>query len=211
MKSLLLTLSLSLVMVAIATAQNQPTGFEIVKILPELIKSPDISGGPAGKGKGKAANFLAVETIFAWQPREQKAPLYLDEVTVNYYILLNNKGTNPEDPKAQTLLTGSVTHVSIPQGKDLKSVIYVSPRTLEKSFNGKTPPAVNSILVDVGVSITRGGDVVAQGSWKSEIRNKTPWWQDMPGASGHLLNKNQTPFASLFWDYYEEIKPGAGN
>ncbi len=209
MKSTLATIGLALGIVATAVAQAPSTGFEILKITPELITTPDVnfSGGPTGKAKGKGRNFLAVETAFSWQPREAK-PAYLDEITVNYYILLNNKGADPENPQAETLLTGSVTHVTIPQEKDLKSVIYVSPRTLEKQFNGKLPATIGNIVRDAGVTITRGGEVVAQGSWKSDIRNKTPWWSALTPTSGLLLNKNQAPFAPLVWDYYEEIKAG---
>lgn len=206
MKSFFAVLSISFAILAVASAQTQPTGFEIVKVNPELIKTPDIPGGPAGKGKGKSQSFLAIDVIFSWQPREPKPPLYLDEVTVNYYVLLNNKGMNAEDPKAQTLLTGSVTHVSMPQSKELKSVIFVSPRTLEKFFNGKVPPTVNNVVVDAGATITHGDEVVATGGWKADLRGKTPWWTEMTATSGLLLNKNQTPFAPLFWDFYEEIK-----
>ncbi len=209
MKSTLAAIGLALGMATGAVAQTPSTGFEILKITPELITTPDVnfSGGPTGKAKGKSRNFLAVETVFSWQPREPK-PAYLDEITVNYYILLSNKGANPENPQAETLLTGSVTLVSIPQEKDLKSVIYVSPGTLDKLFNGKLPATITSVVRDAGVTITRGGEVLAQGSWKSDIRNKTPWWTAITPTAGLLLNKNQTPFASLVWDYYEEIKAG---
>ncbi len=205
-------LTTAIALAASLGAQTQNTGFEITKITPELVQSPAISftGGPTGKSKGKSKGFLAVETAFDWQPKEKK-PAFLDELTVNYYILLANKGADPENPQAETLLTGSVTHVSIPQEKDLKSVIYVSPRTLEKFFAGKMPATFANLLKDVGVTITRGGEVVAQGSWKSDIRHKTPWWESstppMTPTPGLLLNKNQTPFAPLVWDYYEEVKP----
>lgn len=184
------------------------TGFQITKIVPELVTSPDLTftGGPTGKSKGKSRSFLAVEVAFDWQPRE-KTPAFLDEVTLNYYILLNNKGSDPLNPQAETLLTGSVTHVMVPQQKDLKSVIYISPRSLEKFFGGKLPATLKAMMLDAGVTITRGGELVAQASWQSDLRNKTPWWTSRQPTAGHLLNKNETPFAPLVWDYYEEIKP----
>lgn len=198
----------AIIVTSALSAQTADTGFQITKITPELVTSADFSftGGPTGKSKGKSKGFLAVETAFDWQPREKK-PAYLDELTLNYYILLNNKGVDPENPQAETLLTGSVTHVSIPQEKDLKSVVYVSPRTLEKFFGGKLPATLKSMVRDAGVTITRGGEVVAQGSWQSDIRNKTPWWSALQATPGHLLNKSETPFAPVVWDYYEEIKP----
>lgn len=209
LKTSLAAIASAILMAAMASAQTKSSDFEITKVLPELVKTPDInfSGGPTGKGKGKGRDFLAVEVIFSWQPRDQKAPTHLEEVTVNYYILLNNKGQIPDNPTAETLLTGSVTHVSVPQGKDLKSVIYVSPRTLEKFFRGKVPATLNNIVRDAGATIIRDGETVAQGSAKADLRNKTPWWAEMPSTDGLLLNKNQTPFAPLIWDHYEEIKP----
>ena len=56
-------------------------------------------------------------------------PKYADELTFNYYILLKNKSAlYPQG----TLLVGSVTHTSIPQERDMHSVVYISPRTLER-------------------------------------------------------------------------------
>jgi hypothetical protein len=31
----------------------------------------------------------------------------------------------------------------------------------------------------------------------------------VPQVAGFLLNKNETPFAPLYWDRYEQIKPAA--
>jgi hypothetical protein len=32
------------------------------------------------------------------------------------------------------------------------------------------------------------------------------WFATLPQVSGFVLNKNQTPFAPLYWDRYEQIK-----
>jgi hypothetical protein len=165
-----------------------------------MVTTPDynFSFGPKGKKVSKNKDFLEVEVSFDWQPR-QKKPEFLDEVTINYYILLNNKSR--ENPQG-TLLTGSVTHVAIPQSKGLNSVMYVSPRTLERFFEGKTPNSASSGVVDVGVTITQQGQLVAESSWKG----KGQWWSTLQQVSGYVLNKNETPFAPLAWDYYEAIK-----
>ena len=31
--------------------------------------------------------------------------------------------------------------------------------------------------------------------------------QRLPAVAGFTLNKNETPFAPLYWDRYEQIKP----
>jgi hypothetical protein len=190
---LLFGLSLSL-------GQTANTDFQVAKITPELITTPDFSYnlGPQGKRVSKNKDWLEVEVSFDWKPRNPK-PEFLDELTFNYYILLNNK--DRENPKG-TLLTGSVTHVAIPQGKAMNSVMYVSPRTIERFFAGKIPSTASSTVVDVGVTITKQGQLVAEGSWQG----RGQWWSDYQQVSGYVLNKNETPFAPLVWDYYEAIK-----
>lgn len=192
--------ALTVLLAAPLCAQQMNPDFAINKITPEFVTGPDyqFSLGPTGKKSGKNKEFLSVEVNFAWLPR-QKKPEFLEELTVNYYILLNNK--DRENPKG-TLLTGSVTHVAIPQAKSLNSVIYLSPRSIERFFAGRPPATAASAVVDVGVTIAQQGQVVAEASWKG----KGNWWEQYSATSGYLLNKNATPFAPLVWDYYEQIK-----
>jgi hypothetical protein len=185
-------------------AQQPNTEFKIAGITPSFVTTPEfsISYGPKNKRVAKNKNFLEVEVNFDWQPRA-KTPEFLDEITLNYFILLKNESR--ENPKG-TLLTGSVTHVAIPQQKGLNSVMYVSPRTLERFFSGKIPSTVDGAVVDVGVTITAQGQLVAEGSWKG----RGQWWTGFQQVGGYVLNKNETPFAPLVWDYYEAIKSRPG-
>lgn len=198
--SLLLPAACLMAGLSLAQAQQANTEFQISKITPDMVTTPDYnySFGPKGKKVSKNKDFLEVEVTFDWQPRLKK-PEFLDEVTVNYYILLNNKS---RENQQGTLLTGSVTHVAIPQAKGLNSVMYVSPRTLERFFEGKAPNSASAGVVDVGVTITQQGRLVAESSWKG----KGQWWSTLQQVSGYVLNKNETPFAPLAWDYYEAIK-----
>lgn len=184
----------------VAQAQQANTDFQISKITPDLAITPDYSFslGPQGKRVQKNKNWLEVEVSFDWTPRNPK-PEFLDELTLNYYILLNNK--DRENPKG-TLLTGSVTHVAIPHGKGMNSVMYISPRTLERFFAGKVPSTANSAVLDAGVTVTQQGQLVAESSWKG----RGQWWSGFQQVSGYVLNKSETPFAPLVWDYYEAIK-----
>lgn len=184
---------------SVAHAQQPNTEFKIAKITPDLVTTPDYTTkfGPQGK-RTRNKNFLEVEVSFDWQPRA-KEPAFLDELTINYFILLNNKSR--ENPQG-TLLTGSVTHVAIPQEKGLNSVMYVSPRTLERFFDGKIPSTAASTVTDVGITITHQGRLVAEHSWKG----RGQWWSNFQQVNGYVLNKNETPFAPLVWDYYEAIK-----
>ena len=122
---LVLTLLLGL---SVVQAQQANTDFQISKITPDLATTTDYSFSLGLKGikVQKNKDWLEAEVSFDWTPRNPK-PEFLDELTLNYYILLNNKD---RENREGTLLTGSVTHVAIPQGKCMNSVMNVSPRML---------------------------------------------------------------------------------
>lgn len=182
-------------------AQQLNTEFKVTKIVPTLQASPNYSGAGYDKRGAKPGSWLEVEVAFDWLPK-LRDPLYLDDVTVNYYILLN--AVSKDAPKG-VLLSGSVAHVNVAQGKDARSVMFVSPQAIAKFFAGKVPTNAAQAVQDVGITISKGGELVAEGSWKG----KGQWWT-LPiykAAPGFLLNKTQTPFAPLSWDYFQEVKP----
>lgn len=115
-----------------------------------------------------------------------------DELTFKYYLLFAGK-----------CLTGEVTLVNILKGRDLHSVMYVSPKTIAQLLNGKAMTGAD--VQDVGVQILNKGQLVSEKSWKGQGE----WWQKMQQVSGLVINKNETPFAPLFWDSYEAVKPAA--
>jgi hypothetical protein len=200
MKRTLLSVLLTAACSAAALAQTTSGEFAIVKITPDLVTTPEynVNFGPKNKRITKNKDFLEVEVTFDWQPKDRDAK-FLDEITINYFILLNNES---RENKGGTLLTGSVTHVAIPNAKALNSVMYVSPRTLERFFDGKVPTSASSAIKDIGVTITKQGQLVVEGSWKG----RGQWWSSLQQVTGYVLNKNETPFAPLVWDYYEAIK-----
>jgi len=177
-------------------------GFVISKIEPAIVTTPVISYSGATQKPSRPKSWMEIEVTFSWQPTGPMNPTdkYADDIVLDYYVLLSNKSSS--SPQG-TLLTGQITHISVPaMQNDLKSVMYVSPRTLERLFDGKIPSSASSAIVDIGVTISRQGEVVAQKSLKSA----GVWWPQYQKTSGYLLSKNETPFASLNSDYYEAVK-----
>jgi hypothetical protein len=163
--------------------------YEIKKISPAVITTPTYAYtlGPQHP-TGRAQQWLEIEVNF------QAVPEWTDELTVKYYILF-----------AGQCLTGEVTHVDIPKGRDLYSVAYVSPRTIARILNGRPMTGVD--IQDVGVQLVHQGQVLVTKSFKTQ--GETQWWQNQQQVTGKVLNKNQTPFAPLLWDRYEVIKAPA--
>lgn len=186
-------------------AQAPPrTGVEITKIDTMFEKTPvyNIGVGPR-RNVGASRDWFVIEVEFGYQRMGPNDPPFLDELTFNYYVALNNRG--PQNPQP-TLLTGTIIHVAMPESKGMRSVAFVSPRTLERFFEGRAPTNANQVTMAVGVTITRAGQVVAEKS-TGEGANRPQWWTQLQqGPPGLVLNKNETPFAPLFGDYYEAIR-----
>ena len=169
-----------------AFGQGRPGGeFQITKVSRNLITTPQFTYTGAQQYQANQRDrWLEVEVDF------QAAPEFTDELTFKYYILINGK-----------LLTGEVTHTNVAAGRDNRSVMYVSPKTLARVMGGR-PVAPNSVQ-NVAVQI------VQQGAVKHELsaeRAQPNWYATMPQVAGLVLNKNETPFAPLYWDRYEQIK-----
>ncbi|HEX4085628.1 MAG TPA: Amuc_1102 family pilus-like protein [Chthoniobacteraceae bacterium] len=179
--------SLLLLALTGVSAFGQRQMYAIKKVSPSVCNSPEyqVTFGPQHP-QGKAGSWLEVEVNF------QSAVPWTDELTVKYYIML-----------AGQCLTGEVTHIDIPRGQDLYSVMYVSPRTIARILNGHQ--LTSNDIQDVGVQLVLKGQVVDTKSFKAA--GQLQWWQNVQQVTGKVLNKNQTPFAPMIWDRYEQIKP----
>ena len=178
-----LLLALTSVVCAQAPAAS---GYQITKLNRELVPTPEytLSQGPSVKSSGRE-RWLQVEVEFSATPE------FTDELTFKYFILIDGK-----------LLTGEVAQVNILAGKELHSVMYVSPRALAHLLGNRSLTA-NS-LQNVAVQILAKGEVKDE---RSLVRSRPQWFTALPALTGFVLNKNETPFAPLFWDHYEQIKP----
>jgi hypothetical protein len=177
------------------------TEFAITKIDPQIVTRPALSYSGATGKTVQPKSWLEIEVTFESQ-LASPAEKYTDDLVINYYVLLANKSVSfPQG----ALLTGQTALTSVPaKQNDLKSVIYLSPRSMERLFDGKAPTSDSSAIVDIGVTISKQGQVVAQKSLKgSGVWWTLPQYQQTPG---YLLNKSETPFASLNWEYYEPVK-----
>lgn len=190
---------LALALAPVVHAQN--TGFAVEDISISFEPTPvyNLTIGP--QRKANSQDWMMIEAKFGYEPRDRTADPFLDELTLNYYVLLGNKSrANPTG----TLLVGTVTHVAIAPGKDLHSVAFVSPRTIQRFFEGKFPGKAQATQA-VGVTISQKGQVVAELS-SGLGKGKPQWWNQFTQTQDYVLSKDQTPFAPLFWDYYEALK-----
>jgi hypothetical protein len=181
-------LALSIFLPLIASAQTRPAvDFQITKITKNLIPTPQFAyTGAAQNQTNQRDRWLEVEVEF------RATPELTNEVTFKYYILFNG-----------TLLTGEVTHVNIPAGRENRSVMYVPPRALARFSNNR--PITENSCQNIAEQIVQQAAVKAEASLN---RAQPQWFEALPQVSGLVLNKDQTPFAPLYWDSYDQIKSG---
>jgi hypothetical protein len=170
-------------LIAFAQTRAVPE-FQIIKITRNLIPTPQFAYAGAGQNQtSQRDRWLEVEVEF------KATPELTNELTFKYYILFNG-----------TLLTGEVTHVNVPAGPENRSVMYIPPRALARFANNRA--ITENSCQNIAVQIVQG-DVKAEASLK---RAQPQWFEALPHVSGLVLNKDQTPFAPLYWDRYEQIK-----
>ena len=186
---LLAALFLTVAGLSHAHAANRPV--DGVKVSFNLIGSPQIIGPTE-----PPAVWLEVETEF---DAFQEFP----ELTFKYSLILTGKqGTPPR------LLEGEVVHVDVAPGRERHSVMYIAPKTLNRLSDNKAF-SINSIA-GVYVEVSSGGQLIAFGqkSAKLTYENFAKARESLTDKlTDALLNKGQTPFAPLFFDYHEAIKP----
>jgi len=171
----------ALVMPAFAQVPVGPNSIKIGKVLVSAPSTPEyqITGGQSKRYTiGKWLEFeVSYDTI----------PELIDELTFRFTASVEGK-----------LLVGDVTYQAISKGRDHYAVMYISPKGIAGLTQGK--PLSPSAVENVWVSIERQGQVLAKESFKPGAP------KNQQQITGLILNKNQTPFAPLYYDRYEEIK-----
>lgn len=171
---------------AVVSAQAPRSDLHLNKITRNLVATPEFNYSGAETYRTNSRDrWLSIDVEFSATPE------FTDEVTLKYYVLIDGK-----------LLTGEVTHVNILAGKELHSVMYLPPHAIAHLL-GNRPLTANS-LQNVAVQLLQQGAVKDE---LSLVRSRPQWFAELPAIPGYLLNKNETPFAPLYWDHYEQIKP----
>jgi hypothetical protein len=187
MKTIILPLLAALLLVSpSARAQGLGTEFQVTKINKDLVTTPlfAYTGGPVHR-TNQNERWIEIEVEFT------AAPEYTDELSLRYFVLLNGK-----------LLTGEVTHAGVLAGKGKLSVVYISPTGVARCLGNQTV-TLNSVQ-NVAVQIVQKGTVKDE---LTLVRAPARWYSTIPPLSGLILNKNETPFAPLWGDRYEQLKP----
>lgn len=189
--------------VAQTQAANRPV--DGVKINYNLIGSPEIVATVRGMAVKRPRIVGPNEPPAVWLEVETEFDSFQEfpELTFKYFLILTGKNGVP--PK---LLEGEVVHVDVAPGRERHSVMYIAPKTLNRLSDNKMF-AINNIY-GIYVEILSGGQVIAfgqkssKGTYENFVKSRDALTDKVTDA---FLNKSQTPFAPLFFDYHEAVKP----
>jgi len=187
MKRLALSVLLVLSIVLSASAQQADGGkkqLSIDKIEGKKVQTPEYQVSK-NQFKARTRDWFQIITTYDTKPE------WTDEVSFKYYVLVKDK--SGEVGARQSLFSGEVTYINIEKGKH-KSDMYLHPSTILRFGD------VQAVAVIVSVQ----GRVEAIESLPA---SNDRWWEKLTPVDGMLLNRMQTPFAMLYFDDYEAVKP----
>lgn len=180
-----------------AQDRNTKVGDPVVEVLP----SPNIDGGISKRFSPK--DWIEIEVPIRIKRKPEPESGYLDNVTVKWYILVENPSKNVKFLK----LTETIQHINLPIDEEVYSSVYLSPSTLRKMTGNSKASA--STIVGTGCEVLVDGVLVGT---VSKGPGGERWWtkssaQVATSENFKLLTKADTPFAPLWWDRYLEIRP----
>ena len=166
---------------ALAQAPAGPGSVKLGKVQPAVVKTPEFNLTSGPQKRSKSADWLEVEV-------EYETKVDIDELTFKFTLQIEGK-----------LLDGEVTYVAIAKDKEHFAVMYVSPKAIKQLTGGKA--LTGSSIENVWVDVLRQGQKLDQ---TAQFKPGAP--KNVAHVNGFVLRKDQTPFAPLFYDRYEEIK-----
>jgi hypothetical protein len=181
-----------------STASAQAYKVEPAKPSFDDLSSPDFNVGKQKDFKPK--DWLEIESSFKIQMSPEPPSKTAERVMIKWYVAIEH----PDKKNAYLLLTKEITHVNVPLNEDVFSSVYLSPASI-KRITGRDR-AGKSVVYLVGYEVLINGEKVAQESSKGQAG----WWNTASDKISRsdtvpLLNKAETPFASMWWDRYAEI------
>jgi len=200
MKKLTIFAAILLACAVSSLAQSQSSGeFNIKKVEISYPSSPDIAG--QSDIRWTPQKWARIDVTF------DAVPEMTDELVFNYYILVEDRNDRANPYR---LLVGRVNHINIAKGMGLHSSMYISPKAIQKLTQKKAVNFTQLPITQISVTISKPG-VAAPLAFNSLKPAAGDWWSKMKQEEGFLINKTETPWAALYWDYYESIRPSSSS
>jgi hypothetical protein len=188
---------------AAAQVANSPVVFVNQNAITTTFIQTTNLGGSSSGGSSDSNQWLKVEFHYGVTPAVGD---YLSEVQFKIWIegLDLQAADAPVPGKGVAVaLTGSVTYVNVPRGKDLYGVVYVHPAALGRyNAGGGYQDFDRKFNIHVEADVD-GKPVDTFDKNKEQDPN---WYQPLRAVPGLLFLQNQSPFITTDADRYPELK-----
>lgn len=149
----------------------------VVSYLPN---EADVRLSDIGSPTYRRGSWMRILVQFASQPD------WATEIRFDCYVLL-------QEGREERMLTGSVTCVDVPGGRNRAVCLYVPPNTLER-YGGRARA--------VAVECNYQGAVVTDYSMP-----RRRWWEDYSGIGNTMVTWFLTPFSRTGIGMFEQVRP----
>lgn len=189
---------------ASAQVPNSPIVFDSRDGITVSLSSTPNFGGDTSSSASEAAQWLKIEFHYAIAPALGD---FQDAVEFKVWVEgLDPNAPNATQPSGKGVavgLTGSITYVNIPRGKDNYGVFYVHPSTLARySGTGGTEDFTRKF--DVHISAYVGG---AEMDRYDRNKETDPlWYTHLKAIPNLVYRQDQSPFILASPDRYPGIK-----
>ena len=177
-------------------AQDSAVKFDD-KLEIEFGAPPDLAASALPRAK-KTKNWMVINFTYESFPYEGSD--YLDEITFKVYIEGRQKKDTRDREGDPIVLTGEVTYINIPAGRDQYGVVFVHYDAVERYMI-----ETKSTQLNVRVEAYEKGKLADQVEKNSREENDK-WVSAYPGKSGLVLNQSQTPWACSGSAAFPQIK-----
>jgi hypothetical protein len=147
-------------------------------------------GSQPQQGVSSAEKWVILEVEF------DTTPEWINEATFEMFMLIQNGNQ-------QFNIQGIGVYQDIEKGQAHRIAMFLSPQTY-KRYSGV---ATQNAIKDVAVKVTVGGAVVDTYSDKVRRRTGQRWWEGLAPERAVLRTLKDTPWYTIFSEYYEQLKP----
>jgi hypothetical protein len=174
-------------------------------ILTTLVQAPTLGSSSGSSSSSNTAQWLKVE--FHYGTTAILTTKYLDEIQFKVWIEgrdLQAKNAPPGGQGVAVALTGTVTYVNVPAGKDLYGVFYVHPDTLGRYSDDRGSEQFER-KYDVHLEAYVGGTLMDAVN-KNKEDDPLKWFQPLVPIANLVYRQDQSPFALSDSGRYPAIK-----
>ena len=189
-----------------AQAPNSPIIFANQDaIVTSFVTAANLGGTSSSSSSDANTQWLKVEIHYSVTPATGD---FLDSVEFKIWIegrdLLDTSSTNPDEGTAIGL-TGDVTYVNVPKGKDDYGVFYVHPDTLTRYSTARGYTDFDRQF-DIHVQVFVGGALMDEIDKNQGKETDPKWFQALKPIAGLVYRQNQSPFILADSSRYPAIK-----